>query len=219
MANMASWSDVTWTSVDDLWSVQEEAFDGGFETVRRKRLHKSYESIVEDALGKGKPPAHPRLLKSESSCSNNSANLKTTIFGFPNAEGAHLIPQAPICSPVYGIFSQAIVGVDIERRLGSSPADRSNLIETLQQVVCGRVSADRADTGLRYAPSNLLWLPKPHTDTFDALPVLIVVPILPLSDVKGWAAEIPNWVMVVAGRCAANEDNETNDWWRQVQTG
>jgi hypothetical protein len=98
------------------------------------------------------------------------------------------------------------VGVNIERRFGSSPADKSNLIKALQQVVFGRVSADRADTGLSYAPRNLLCLPKPHVDIFDDLPVLIAVPY---------------WITVVVwpGETTTLFLPESYPCWCQVQTG
>jgi hypothetical protein len=155
---------ISWTPIDDLWSCEEETFVGEFETVRRSVSLEAYKSISKAAMGQDK--LEPRLKKSESSrsASQTDTEPKKDVFGDPLGEKAHLIPQSFICAPFYGIFSQAILGMDLEKYYENN---RPELIKALQQVVSGRVKEKRVQTGLRYSPLNLLMLPQRHSDFFD----------------------------------------------------
>jgi hypothetical protein len=119
-------------------------------------------------------------------------------------------PQLFICAPFYGIFSQAILGVDLEKYYENN---RPELIKALQQVVSGQVKEKRVQTGLRYSPLNLLMLPQRHCDFFDDRPVLLVVPILDLEKVKHWTEGEEYWVMFIAGRSKKDPDDYTNEYW------
>jgi hypothetical protein len=201
---------ISWTPIDDLWSCEEETFVGEFETVRRSVSLEAYKSISKAAMGQDK--LEPRLKKSESSrsASQTDTEPKKDVFGDPLGEKAHLIPQLFICAPFYGIFSQAILGVDLEKYYENN---RPELIKALQQVVSGRVKEKRVQTGLRYSPLNLLMLPQRHCDFFDDRPVLVVVPILDLEKVKHWTEGEEYWVMFIAGRSKKDPDDYTNEYW------
>jgi len=209
------WQLPEWDSIDDVWDVAEEPFTGGFDRVCRDQKAPSYlklyKPLVDNALAGGTP--NPRLENSESSHTDNQSGAKFEIYGNKNAGAAHSVPHSPICSPLWGIDTQAFVGFDIERHIGNTPGKRELLVKTLQQVVCGRVGDSRRGTGFRYAPSNLLWLPKPHVDIYDDDPLLMVVPILTLEEVKNWDPANPSyWVLVLAGTYPGQPDPDlTNE--------
>lgn len=194
-----------WKSIDDVWAVDEVSFEGAFDRIRREQTSPAYVELYLPLVHKALvfPPGegpNPRLLKSESTPTENDSAAQADIYGGYEPGAAHSVPHSPVCSPLYGIDTQAFVGYDIESHIGNKPSDRVLLVKTLQQLVCGRVGEDRRGTGFRYAPTNLLWLPPGHKKIYDDDALLIVVPILTLDEVKNWDPLNPSyWVMVLAG--------------------
>jgi hypothetical protein len=103
------------------------------------------------------------------------------LFGFPFREKAHLIPNSSPYAAVCGIFSQAVLGVDIEAHYKNSKAE---MIKALQQMAYGRKDDDRAEIGLIFSPYNLLMAPLSHKHFFDEKLVLLVVHILDIASVQ-----------------------------------
>jgi hypothetical protein len=187
------------TQIDELWEPVDETFDNGaFETVCRSVPHASYSSMILKARD---VVLLPRLTAEDSSRNNNSSRSSTPdkidIFGGMDAEKAHLVPHAPICSATWGIICQAVVGVDFE----SEVHDRNRLILTLQQLVCGRVGEGKRSSGMRYSPLNLIYLAAPHKNYFDRNPALMVVPIMDLEEMKAWQEGQAYWVICIPGQC------------------
>lgn len=200
---------VRWTAIESLWMPKQEGYAGGFETVRRETQHEAYIEIVNRA--RNIADLDPRLTRSESSRSSNNSELHggSDIFGVyvKKPEMAHFLPHSHICAPCWSILIQAVVGVDLE-----TGVERHIAIASLQQLVNGKVKDDKRKSGVRYSKFNLLNLPRNHEDFFDSAPVLMLVPILGLEEVKAWRPGTEYWVMVIIG----NYEEDADYWYRNV---
>jgi hypothetical protein len=198
------------TPTDTALGFEESPFAGSFELIRRKTEHRAYSAIIKNART---GTVAPRLQDSQRSESKHQPN-EVDIFGNPQVSRAHCHPHSTVCAPVYGIFSQAILGVDFEKDLPHGP----ELIRTLQQTSCGKTGASKVETGLRFSPYNLVNLQTNHARFYDNAPILMLVPIEHDENfVKNWKPEQSYWVACFVGTWGSSTAVETNNyWWSQI---
>lgn len=190
-------------TIDDLLGTDLEPFSGCFELIRRKTpFTEAYKVVIEtterdlNRVGSPQLGLQPRLLPSSRIRSSSNGRAPMDIFDRPLSSRAHMwFPHSPICCPLYGIYAQAVLGVDYEG-MGLS---REQLILVLQQVACGRQGEDRK-SGLRYSPYNLVRLCTNHEPFIDTQPLVLLLPIFEdLERVKDWVPGQSYWVMVLIG--------------------
>lgn len=199
-----------YTTIGEVWDCAEVAFPGAFDKVRRdeKRNHwkkvAGYETVVKDVLDlESRLLPKPRLDKSANSSTTDAG--KPDIFGKSDGERAHMIPNSKTCAPTYGVFAQAILGVNLEENAKfCGTKHKTRLIPGLQQLACGHTKSRLS--GLKNLPLNLLRMPMNHRKYFDDNPFWIVVPILSLDETKAWETGREYWVMVIAGTLPGSGD-------------
>lgn len=204
-------------TIDDLLDTALEPFSGCFEQIRRKTPFKAaYKLVIETAdrdlhrVGSPQLELRPRLdASSRIRSSSTNSQAPKDIFNHPLSSRAHMwFPHSPICCPMYGIYAQAVLGVDYEG-MGLS---REQLILVLQQVACGREGEDRK-SGLRYSPYNLVRLCANHQPFIDTQPLVMLLPIFKnLKQVKDWVPGRSYWVAVLIGSLQGAQDGFTDSF-------
>ena len=103
------------STINQVWDCKEVPFRGSFQYVCRSYSNgiEGYDVII-NAVTNGEQPSAKFESIASSSSQDGGVGGKKDIFGANRGEGAHMIPKSKVCSPTYGIFAQAVLGIDLE---------------------------------------------------------------------------------------------------------
>lgn len=207
-----------YSTIGQVWDCKEAPFRGSFQQVRRSYSNgiEGYDAIINAVTNGELPSAHLESVASSSS-QDGGIGGKKDIFGANRGEGAHMIPKSKVCSPTYGIFAQAVLGIDLEADDGPYAGNEQLLKEALQQLACG--STEDKNFGLKNLQHNLLAMPWGHGIFLDDNPLWMVVPILSVDSMKNWRTGREYWVMVIAGSMPNVDDSDAEVYKALVTVG
>ena len=207
-----------YSTIGQVWDCKEAPFRGSFQQVRRSYSNgiEGYDVIINAVTNGELPSAHLESVASSSS-QDGGVGGKKDIFGANRGEGAHMIPKSKVCSPTYGIFAQAVLGIDLEADDGPFAGNEQLLKEALQQLACG--STEDKNFGLKNLQHNLLAMPWGHGIFLDDNPLWMVIPILSVDGMKNWRTGREYWVMVIAGSMPNVDDSDAEVYKALVTVG
>jgi hypothetical protein len=176
-----------WTKAEDVWTTESATISAAdFDAISRSKeqglLYEKVYSYLSTAARKS---------NAGSSQTHSIANTERVDFlGNLHCEAAHLLSNAPVCHKAYGFPAQAAVGFyadgdkcRIPLILGQTGTDRR---KKMLKGVLGR-----QQTALKGHPYNKIYLGN-QGESFDRDPSLLLIPLLSLQDIMGWASNEDN---------------------------
>jgi hypothetical protein len=175
---------------ENFWNVEStKIYLNDFDalgSIRRTKMPKMYEpAFSAEQLEKDLTQFDRAGTSENSSEASNSSETgaQTDLLGheYPVYEKAHMIPDAVVGSRCYGFIAEAALGLR-----NSSAETRLKLVKGVDHTVGNNGKIQRVkQSGLKHNKYNKLRL-KYQKIAIDESPFLLIIPILPLSEVLDW---------------------------------
>jgi hypothetical protein len=181
--------------------------DARFDANRRyeKTVIAADDESADAAFGN---PNNSSSVASSSSRSRLSAS-GVNIFGEPStgAESAHLLPHASSCSKYW---IPLVPWVLCTQNIQLSWDFMQKCIHgTLTQTADGRSGSKHSHVGIKHFPTNRIRL-NGQKDFLDKYPCVILVPLLPLEEVRNWNGVAYEAIVLAGGwDCTVNNERRT----------